>query len=155
MVYNNIKEQIYIEVSERQTGKTSRLIADMYEYVCTTGEDVYLLTPNIHTYNRIINSLDRYTFSFTNQKISFNSNKVKVFRDYTFHSLTTERVYVDEFALIQNLGKILRIRKNMYFASSIPDFNSDDSGIIKALLNYTHWRRKKIIDKLLNENKQQ
>jgi len=142
MVYNNEKEQVYIEIGDRQIGKTSRLIEDILNYVNKTNETVYVMTFNFSTFELIKQRL-----------YHLGCNHTKVKRIGNISGYDGSRIYVDEIFYIRNIDKVFYMRNNMYINGSIDKYALIESEAIKKIKNYTTWRRKNIINNLLKNNK--
>lgn len=147
MIYKNSYNDIYIEINGRQTGKTHRMVEDIIKYINKTNDCVYILTNKKMIFysikNRVIGIMNA-------MNVNIDINKIVYINDARILN-KKERIYIDEFAFIDNLDEKITIRPNMYFVTS-PNENNN-SEIVKTLMNFTHWKRKKIIDKLLNNSK--
>ncbi len=146
-VYKNEKRQIYIEIdSRRQIGKTTRLVEDIFNYILNTDENVAFLGNYHHFYN-IRERLFQYKID---KKLTFDIGKIKLISDMQ-HVHNSVRIYIDEFISLIDT-KDLYLRNNMYITSS--PMENPESSFIKKIQNITNWRRKQIIDKLLDDNQE-
>ena len=55
----DVQPKFYLEVSGRRSGKTRRLAEHMTNYIQTTGEDVYLITPSMQMKKNVLDYIPR------------------------------------------------------------------------------------------------
>lgn len=139
-------KNIYIEISDRQTGKSPRMLEDIYNYIKEFNKPIGIITYNFSSFEYIKEKLERI---YKDLDFKIINNLVK--RITSMHNISNDvRVYIDEFYCIKDLDFKIYLRDNIYLCGT-PDQNK--SQIIKDIENFTSWKRKKIINKLLeNEN---
>ncbi len=171
MVYE-YKDLIYVEIGDRNTGKTYRLIENAANYILNTKQPIGIVSTRAEffqfledrisskaandfvDYNCFGNEPDYYKESLF-QKTRYEIKRNCIFRlksmmDSIDHKM---RIYADEFVHIPNIDEILYIRENVYFTSSEEGLEHiKDSYFFKKIENFPSWRRQKFIETLLKEN---
>ena len=128
---------MYVDVTERQTGKTYRLIENMFYYLKQDKKNIAnIVSPNQDYLDDLIMKI--ITHKYYNKKfttrIIFSLKMIKV---------GNVRNYVDEFDFIKK-DKIF-IDKNAYYCTSLHDHKEISLNIIDTFNN----RRKEKIDNIL------
>lgn len=172
MIYDS--GDLYIEINERMSGKTTRLIENIAEYIIRTNEHVCLMTVNRKLYDYIkrrlfylypnicpnkiiyvsINNRNNINFSenviTNNGYVSTTCDYFSICKDFGYNL----RLYVDEFYYIPNRKYNLFLVKNGYYCTSIEDFKYHKIDIeeedLEIFLDFKTWKRKKIIHSILN-----
>jgi hypothetical protein len=178
MIYDN--NGLYIEINERMSGKTTRLIENIAEYVIRTNEHICLMTVNRTMYDYIKRKLFVLYPNVCQNKIIYVNNNFHRVEHVIYHEdliankyIKTKcdyftickdfgynlRLYVDEFYYIPNRKCNLFLVKNGYYCTSIEieeealskyhkiDIEEED---LEIFLDFKTWKRKKIIDTVLN-----
>lgn len=150
--YYDKTRNIFIEINERQTGKSIRLAKNIIEYIILTNENVAILVYPMKYADSI---LDKITYlcrkDYNNLKI--DKKKIHIIANMSRINYNM-RVYVDEFDFIPNFDEKIKVRDNMYFCTTLNDkmdLKNKKSSTLKILKNINTWRRKNIIDIALSE----
>jgi hypothetical protein len=175
MIYDN--NGLYIEINERMSGKTTRLIENIAEYIIRTNEHICLMTVNRKMYDYIKHKLYVLYPNVCPNKIIYVNNTFHKGEYFIYHEdlivnkyIQTKcdyfficknfgynlRLYVDEFYYIKDRKYNLFLVKNGYYCTSIEeeDFKYHKIDIeekdLEIFLDFKTWKRKKIIHSILN-----
>ncbi len=149
MTYKNDITGIFIEICHRQTGKTSRMVIDITNYIIKTDNEIALMTMK---YEQFITIRDKIYDYFKYKNIPFNLRKINYISNMS-DVTDTVRVYGDEFLFFNSVENKIKLRNNIYLTSTFNDNIDKNSVFFKKITNFTYWRRKEIINKLLYNDK--